>query len=372
MMEHQNNSEPGNMNNAAPQASLGTMLREAREHLNLSVAEVAAQIKFAPRQIEALESDDFRQLPEVAFLRGFVRSYAKILNLDAKPLLAALPQEKAAAAELIPASVEVPYPVDNTSQRQNLILLGAALLLAVIAVGFSVWHFTNPQRQSTVAKLETPVPLTAEKQVSPEPMVQKQITTAPSNPAEPKRQSSLIAEQTTSRPENILPEKPKAVESSRQSSATAAQSSVRATKTKAKAVASVAQSSVPVAKTKAEASATVAQSSVRAAKTKAKAIEAAPQTQTTDSGNKVGTEAPNTVLKLVFDEESWAEIKDKDGNMISSQINPRGSELNVKGQLPLSLVIGHAATTHVYKNGQPVDMSPYINSSSEVARFTLQ
>jgi cytoskeleton protein RodZ len=335
MMEHQNNAEPGNLNNATPPASLGTMLREAREHLNLSVAEVAAQIKFAPRQIEALESDDFRQLPEVAFLRGFVRSYAKILNLDARPLLAALPQEKAAAAELIPASVEVPYPVDNTSQRQNLILLGASLLLAVIAVGFSVWHFTNPQRQSTVAKLETPVPLPAEKQVSPEPMVQKQNTTAPSNPAEPKRQSSSIAEQTASQPEKILP-KPKAIEPSKQSSATAAQSSVRATKTKAK------------------------------------AVEAAPQTQTTDSGNKVVTEAPNTVLKLVFDEESWAEIKDKDGNMISSQINPRGSELNVKGQLPLSLVIGHAATTHVYKNGQPVDMSPYINSSSEVARFTLQ
>jgi cytoskeleton protein RodZ len=371
MMEHQNNAEPGNLNNATPPASLGTMLREAREHLNLSVAEVAAQIKFAPRQIEALESDDFRQLPEVAFLRGFVRSYAKILNLDARPLLAALPQEKAAAAELIPASVEVPYPVDNTSQRQNLILLGASLLLAVIAVGFSVWHFTNPQRQSTVAKLETPVPLPAEKQVSPEPMVQKQNTTAPSNPAEPKRQSSSIAEQTASQPEKILP-KPKAIEPSKQSSATAAQSSVRATKTKAKAVASGAQSSVSAAKTKAEASATAAQSSVRAAKTKAKAVEAAPQTQTTDSGNKVVTEAPNTVLKLVFDEESWAEIKDKDGNMISSQINPRGSELNVKGQLPLSLVIGHAATTHVYKNGQPVDMSPYINSSSEVARFTLQ
>jgi cytoskeleton protein RodZ len=372
MMEHQNNAEPGNLNNATPPVSLGTMLREAREHLNLSVAEVAAQIKFAPRQIEALESDDFRQLPEAAFLRGFVRSYAKILNLDAQPLLAALPQEKAAAAELIPASVDVPYPVDNTSQRQNLILLGAALLLAVIAVGFSVWHFTNPQRPSTVAKLESPVPLPDEKQVSPEPSVQKHNTTEPSNPAEPKRQSSLISEQTPSHTERILPEKPKAVEPSRQSSATAAQSSVRATKTKAKAVASAAQSSVQAAKTKSELSASAAQSSVRAAKTKAKANEAEPQTQTTDSSSKVGTGASNTVLKLVFDEESWAEIKDKDGNMISSQINPRGSELNVKGRLPMSLVIGHAATTHLFKDGQAVDLTPYINSSGEVARFTLE
>ena len=41
------------------QESLGKMLREAREQLGLSIADVAAQIKFAPRQIEALEADDF-------------------------------------------------------------------------------------------------------------------------------------------------------------------------------------------------------------------------------------------------------------------------------------------------------------------------
>lgn len=300
-----NNSVQGNRSGAAP-ASLGRMLSEARERLGLSVADVAAQIKFAPRQIEALEADDFKQLPEAAFLRGFVRSYAKILHLDAQPLLAALPQAKAATAELIPPSVEVPYPVENTSQKQTLIMLGAALLLAVIAVGFSVWHFTTPLRQSTGAKLETPVPLPAEKQVIPEPLVQKQNMTSPSNPAEPKLQSSVVEEQP----------------------------------------------------------------SVRAAKTKA--AQTKPQTDTADSANTDDTATPTTMLRLVFDEESWTEITEKDGKIISSQVNPRGSELNVEGHLPLSLVIGHAATTHLYQDGEPVDLTPFINSSSVVARIILE
>jgi cytoskeleton protein RodZ len=360
MMEDQNNAEQGNRYNATPPVSLGTMLREARERLNFSVADVAVQIKFAPRQIEALEADDFKHLPESAFLRGFVRSYAKILNLDAKPLLAALPQENVASAELIPPSVEVPYPVENISQKQTLILLGAALLLAVMAVGFSVWHYTTPPRQSNITKIEPPAPLPAEKQVIPEPLVQKQIAPSPAIPAEPKRQSSSAAEQTSIQPEKILPEKPKVAASSGKSSATAAQSSVRVVKPKAVATA--------------QASTTAAQSSVKA--TKPKPVQAEmqtqAQTQTTDSGNSTDMMSSNTVLKLVFDEESWAEIKDKDGNTISSQINPRGSELNVKGELPLSLVIGHAATTHLYKNGKPVDLTPYINSSGEVARVTLE
>jgi len=354
MMEHQNNAEQVNRPAATPPASLGTLLREARESLGYSVADVAAQIKFAPRQIEALEADDFKSLPEAAFVRGFVRSYAKILHLDMQSLLAMLPQAKETAAELIPASVDMPFPGENTSQRQTLILLGAALMLAVIAVGFAVWHFTTPIRQSTVAKLETPVSLPAEKQVIPEPLVQKQNIATTPNTVEPKRQSSVTVAQSS-----VRAAKTKAAASAGQSSATVAQSSVQATKTKAKAVAAAGPSS-----------ATVAQSSVRAAKTKA--VQAESQTEMTGSENMGDASTPTAMLRLVFDEESWTEITDKDGKIISSRVNPRGSELNVQGHLPLSLVIGHAATAHLYKDGAPVDLTRYINSSSEVARITLK
>lgn len=346
MMEDQNNAEQGNRHNAKSPVSLGTMLREARERFNFSVADVAAQIKFAPRQIEALEADDFKHLPEAAFLRGFVRSYAKILNLDVQPLLAALPQENAASAELIPASVDVPYPVDNTSQRQTLILLGAALLLAVVAVGFSVWHFTTPLRQSTGANIETPVPLPAEEQVRHEPLAQKHEMTASPNPAEPNRQTSAVVEQSSTQSG-----KTKAAASAGPSSATSAQSSVRAAKTRT--------------------ATTAAQSSVRAAKTKA--VQAEPQTRTTDdSGNMDDTSAPTTRLRLVFGEESWTEIKDKDDKVLSSQINPPGSELLVDGSPPFSMLIGHAASASLFYKGKQVDLKPYINQYSEVAHLKLK
>src|SRR3972149_9801138 len=106
MMEQLPGNNPAqDGNSAATEAtSLGRTLRETREHLGLSVADVANQIKFAPRQIEALEADDFQHLPEAAFLRGFIRSYAKILQLDGQALLAALPESKTGPPELVPAS----------------------------------------------------------------------------------------------------------------------------------------------------------------------------------------------------------------------------------------------------------------------------
>lgn len=346
-MEHipENNAEQGNRPVAMKLTSLGGMLREARERLGLSVADVAAQIKFAPRQIEALEAEDFKRLPEAAFLRGFVRSYAKILHLDAQTLLAALPQANAAAAEMTPASVEVPFPASHSSQRQNLILLGASLLLAVIVVVFSVWHFTNPLKQVKVEKIETAVSLPAEMPINPAQPAANQEAIATAIPDE----SKSISDEPKTRSSVAVEKFPVKVEKSQ---VTVEQSPVRTAK------AAAAVQAVPKAQSiKAE---------DQSAKTEDQSVDR-PDTPTIND-----TPAQITSLRLVFDEESWTEIKDRDGKIISSQVNPRGSELNLEGSMPIFLTIGHAATAHLYQDGEPVDLTPYINSSSEVARLTLE
>src|SRR6266705_2330732 len=57
----------------------------------MSLDEVAQQLKLAPRQVIALEDEDFAQLPGRTFVRGFVRNYARLLNLNGDELLALLP-----------------------------------------------------------------------------------------------------------------------------------------------------------------------------------------------------------------------------------------------------------------------------------------
>ena len=164
-------------------ASPGKMLREARERLGLSVVDVADQIKFAPRQIEALEADNFQDLPEMAFVRGFVRSYARILHLDAAALLAALPQTDMAPVQLMPVSVEVPFPDAYLPHRQNMVLLGAAVLLAMLVVAFAVWHFTTPPAQPGTTQVETPVSLPAEMQIIPaSPVPEAEVIASPAAP----------------------------------------------------------------------------------------------------------------------------------------------------------------------------------------------
>ncbi|MDR0250177.1 MAG: helix-turn-helix domain-containing protein, partial [Burkholderiales bacterium] len=57
----------------------GFLLKEAREAAGFSIDEVSRLLKLAPRQIQALEQQNFTDLPPRAFVRGFIRNYARLL-----------------------------------------------------------------------------------------------------------------------------------------------------------------------------------------------------------------------------------------------------------------------------------------------------
>lgn len=115
----------------APQLP-GGFLRAAREAQGLTIGEVAGVTKFSPRQIEALENDDFAQLQGLTFQRGFVRAYARMLKLDPAPLLSMLDNDVQPAAELV-------VPPDNMGEtnpkpfyRKH---FKALVVLCIVALG---------------------------------------------------------------------------------------------------------------------------------------------------------------------------------------------------------------------------------------------
>lgn len=66
----------------------GARLRSERERQNLSVLDVARALRLSEKQIAALEADDYSKLPGRTFVRGFIRNYARLLQLDPEPLIA--------------------------------------------------------------------------------------------------------------------------------------------------------------------------------------------------------------------------------------------------------------------------------------------
>jgi cytoskeleton protein RodZ len=337
------------------------VLREAREKLGLSVADAADQTKLAPRQIEALEADDYKSLPEMAFVRGFVRSYAKILHLDSQPLLAMLPQAIVPnAAQVTRASVEVPFPDAYSPRAQNLIWLGAALLLAVMVVVFAVWHYTSPRSQTEPEQthpVEMAIALPSEATVVtasdvPETVVEPSVQTPPAKPVTPEPIQPVV----TAKPPQPV----------------AAPVAVPAIKSVQPAAASAVKATQPVVAGPGKLVAPVELPVVKQLAPVSSVKNALPVSAAASAPPKAAGASASTVVRLAFDEESWVEVRDANDNIVSSQINLAGSELNLKGQGPFTLVVGHASTSRLFHKGKQVDLAPYTSSASDVARLTLE
>jgi cytoskeleton protein RodZ len=75
-------------------------------------------------------------------------------------------------------------------------------------------------------------------------------------------------------------------------------------------------------------------------------------------------------VQMVFEAQSWVEVRDRDDRIVFSQLNPAGAVQNVQGQAPLNVVIGNASGVRVTYNGKLVDLAPH--TRVEVARLTLE
>jgi cytoskeleton protein RodZ len=323
--------------------SIGTILREARERLGLSVNDVANRIKFAPKQIEWLEADDYVRLPEAAFVRGFVRSYARLVELDPVVLLDGLPPSHVKAAAVEVKSVDVPMPSALSARRYNIVLLATGLIIAVLVAIFErmndrVPDQAEPAVKTVVQQIELPaaegVSATAQSApvaaaMQPQVVVQQPVRAVPVPSP-----STIAATQTTAKP-IIKPQQPVLTEP--------VSRSVPPSTPPVERVAAVPKASVtpPV-----DASGTASNASVSAAN------------------------AVDHALLLEFDEDAWVEVKGAEDKILTSRMHTAGSLMRVTGKAPLLVVIGNARAVRLFDNGKKVNLERY--TTAEVAKVKLQ
>ncbi|SFC20786.1 helix-turn-helix domain-containing protein [Massilia yuzhufengensis] len=150
----------------------GKTLQSQREAMGWSVEQVADQLKLAPRQVVALEAGDYAALPSPAVTRGFVRAYAKLLKIDAAPLVAKIemnmpPEAQAGAMASVPRREQRPasfsqsrFPIGGKRNKLPVGLIAGAI--ALVAAGAALWHFGliplgQQPEADTGAVLEAPV-----------------------------------------------------------------------------------------------------------------------------------------------------------------------------------------------------------------------
>ena len=374
---------------ASIDSKCGGALRAARESQGLSVHEIASRLRLSPKQIDAIEADNFAALPEPTIVRGFIRNYAKLLKIDAQSLLdayvvivpTALPYQMAVKP---PNGMRMSHQEKSKSGRYALAAL--ALLL-----GVAVWLFY----QHYVAKPSPTQPSANAGTNANANSVDENVTNQ--NAA---GDSATGAAAGAVLPEAALP----AAERAAEPAATGAQTSTVLTLPSAglpanlpanlpatnqvapaaavnPAVVAPPSAALPVAPlpTTPSSTAPTTQSTTQLPSsqlpnsqlTASTTLSAPAEIAALDTAEPLATPLPKGVAKLEFNasQETWVNVEDANGRKIYSKVIFAGSRESIDVKPPVNVTVGNAGGTSMSMNGKSVELAPH--SRNNVAHILL-
>ncbi|GLO42714.1 hypothetical protein PPUN15366_43610 [Pseudomonas putida] len=339
----------------APGQNPGELLRQARENRDWSQAEVARKLNLTVSSLNHVETGAFDKLPGHTFARGYIRAYAKLMDLDQAALVEAFDRYTGTHAK--GSDVHSLGRIEEPVRLSHNILRGVSLLLlvAVVGGGFVWWQDQGSLRGKDLAKI-------ALEHVE----VESADGTTQIHPLdEPEDQAVSAGQQPESAPlplEQGAAEQPAAAEQAPASPAPAAT---------AAAVPNPAQQAPvpPVASAPAAAPAPVAP--VAPAPAPAAVAPATPvaAVAAAEPAAPAAVPAGSAKVAIQFVADCWTQVTDGNGKVLFSAIKRKGDNLELTGKPPFSVRLGFARGAQVSYNGQAVDVAPF--TSGETARLKL-
>ncbi|WP_371324788.1 RodZ domain-containing protein [Dechloromonas sp. ZY10] len=274
---------------------VGELLRGGRDAKGLTKADIAQTLKLGVRQVEALERGNWELLPGATFIRGFVRNYARLVQLDSEPLMRELDRcliQKENRLSLPDAQpTDMPVAGARMAQRDRVVVFSGLALVVIALLIYSLFAADLSALRDQAQQMLDAAKKTEEK------------AAVVSSPVQEALMPPGASERDVLNPQNAVNDA--AVSSSAP-------------------VAAVSNPNPPVA--------------------------------TVDVPSS-GSNPPQIRFSVL--KESWIEVRDRDNRVLYSQRLPADSEHVLSGQGPLSLVIGYAPGVKLFWHGQAVDLQPH-------------
>ncbi|WP_440864759.1 cytoskeleton protein RodZ [Symbiopectobacterium purcellii] len=315
------------LENTTP-ATPGERLRQAREHMGLTQQTVAERLCLKVTTVREIEEGSTSPDLAPTFLRGYIRSYAKLVHLPESELLPAL--DKHVVPRIANVASMQGFALGKSRKKRDGWLMTFTWLVVLIVLGLTgAWCWQNYQVQ------------------------QQEISSmvdhaAANSPEEAEGQTAVPLANTGSQTidlTQIAPAAPEGANTTANSPAANAATSADAPVVSAQAN-NGHQPVAPVTTPPSAVTEPVASPSV---------------TPVSDNGNTIA---------MNFSADCWLEVIDAAGKKLYSGVQLSGSALNLSGQAPYRLKIGAPAAIQIQYQGKPVDLSRFVRSN-QIARLTL-
>ena len=347
MVENLNTHPPEDQRPGEGVESLGSILATARERHGLTVGQMAAELRVESSLLEALEEDRFEALPAPVFVKGYLRHLASRFDLEYDDLL----HRYTGQTDTQDAPVTYSQPIPEESRFLAPLIIGALVLVLGIPALWFTWagrdlisDAVSPdagEPEPAPAQLE---PVTDEAAALPDPDFALEPSAQPSAlepaPVEPPVGESLPgdvpAPVNTSTTESDPEDAPATVEPGPAEPLTGTGATDPAPTGGALpfGVAPGVQPQPPE-------------------------IAAEPEGATltdTVAAEQVG--GPLVRVALSFEEDSWTEVSDGNGNSLYYALARAGTAANLEGVPPLSFLLGNPVGVQLSINDQPWPIPP--------------
>ena len=319
-------------------AAFGQQLMLAREKAGMTIDEAARALNLQEGVVEAIEGSNFDRLPPIAFVKGYVRNYARLLDLPEQELIRDFEKElpRSLDTELQPKSF---VPDEADSQTPVIKLISTLIIVsAVIVFIYAIYsYYTEKSETIEQAELVEQAKLAEQAEVL---QPQTDVTLAQPQP-EIEEDHSLVDEFLAESSEGDTLEY----------EASESDEILADTTTEFE--------ELPEQEAESEvADAGSAESDSEPADEKMMPVP----TVTPITGGDV--------LTVTAEQESWAEIIDaNDIRLFYGMIKP-GQDLNLTGQAPIDVFLGNAPVVSLSLNEITIDMTKYIRWNN-IAQFKV-
>ena len=309
--------------------STGIRLRNAREQLGFSQQAVAERLCLKVSTVRDIEEDKAPADLASTFLRGYIRSYARLVHIPEEELLPGLEKQ----APIRPAKVAPmqSFSLGKRRKKRDGWLMTFTWLVLFVVVGLTgAWWWQNhkaQQEEITTMADQSSAELNAGKEGAQNV---------------PLDTSAAASPDTTSAVENG------AVTDSAPAQQDTAAAQAPAVDAQQNAVVAPSQANVDTATTD--------------------PAPAAPLP--TDQAGVTTPAADPNALVMNFTADCWLEVTDATGKKLFSGMQRKDGNLNLTGQAPYKLKIGAPAAVQIQFQGKPVDLSRFIRTN-QVARLTV-
>jgi cytoskeleton protein RodZ len=183
MADSEQSSEP----TAPPPATLGERLRAARLNQDLTVEQLATELRIEAKQLHALEENRFEQIGVPVFVKGYLKQYGTRLGLDVADLLALYYKQ----TTLADVQVQPSRTIKLHDERQ-ITAWALAVIVLLLVIGGLAWWWTGGSFGAAVPMPSTAAP--AAEPPAPAPQPREPSTPAPEQRPEPLEQANPAVE----------------------------------------------------------------------------------------------------------------------------------------------------------------------------------